>query len=89
VDPSDCLMETLVLRENQEGIRIRRSPGNYAKHLPRVLECVFLQTLCGLHDDGQAQPDSVTSNSNMRENGDQCVSSDVLGSGSQCVSSDV
>jgi hypothetical protein len=47
MDPSNCLMETLVLRENQEGIRIRRSPGDYAKHLPWVLKRVFLQTLCG------------------------------------------
>jgi hypothetical protein len=45
VDPSNCLMETLVLRENQEGVRIRRSPGDYAKHLPWDLERVFLQTL--------------------------------------------
>ncbi len=29
MDPSNCLMETLVLRENQEGIRIRRSPGTF------------------------------------------------------------
>jgi hypothetical protein len=66
MDPSNCLMETLVLRENQEGIRIRRSPGDYAKHLPWVLERVFLQTLCGLGNDEQGQ----------------CASSDVRGNGS-------
>jgi hypothetical protein len=47
MDPNNCLMATLFLRENQEEIRIRRSPGNYAKHIPQVLECVFLQTSCG------------------------------------------
>jgi hypothetical protein len=55
MDPSNCLMETLVLRENQEGIRIRRSPGDYAEHLPWVLEHVFLQTLCGPGNDEQGR----------------------------------
>ncbi len=53
MDPSNCLMEILALRENQEGIRIRRSPDNYAEHLPWVLERVFLQTLCGPANDEQ------------------------------------
>jgi hypothetical protein len=53
MDPSNCLIETLVLRENQEGIRIRRSPGGYTEHLPWVLERVFLQTLCGPGNDEQ------------------------------------
>ncbi len=65
MDPSNCLMETLALREIQEGIRIRRSPGNYAKHLPWVLERFFLQTLCGPGNDEQGR----------------CASSDVLGNG--------
>jgi hypothetical protein len=55
MNPSNCLMETLVLRENQEGIRIRRSPGDYAEHLPWVLEHVFLQTLCGPGNDEQGR----------------------------------
>jgi hypothetical protein len=29
MDPSNCLMEALVLGENQEGIRIRRSLGTF------------------------------------------------------------
>jgi hypothetical protein len=35
-DPSDCLMETLARREDQERIRIRRAtcPCDYAKCLP-------------------------------------------------------
>jgi hypothetical protein len=73
MDPSNCLMETLALRENQEGIRIRRSPGDYAEHLPWVLERVFLQTLCGPGNDEQGR----------------CASSDVRGSGGRCVSSGV
>ncbi len=65
MDPSNFLMETMVLRENQEGIRIRRSPGDYAEHLPWVLERVFLQTLCGPGNDEQGR----------------CASSDVPGNG--------
>jgi hypothetical protein len=97
------LMETLVLRENQEGIRIRRTnnPGDYAKHLPRVLERVFLQTICAQCDDGQAQPETVTRSSdrcrsshvrrssNLRGSGDRCTSSKVQGSGDWCASGDV
>ncbi len=71
MDPSNCLMKTLVLRENQEGVRIRRSPGDYTKHLPWVLGRVFQQTLCGPSDDKQGP----------------CASSDVQGDGGQCVSS--
>jgi hypothetical protein len=66
-------MEILVLRENQEGIRIRRSPGNYAEHLPWVLEYVFLQTLCGSCNHKQGR----------------CPSSDVQGNGGRCISSGV
>ncbi len=70
MDPSNCLMKTLVLRENQEGVRIRRSPGDYTKHLPWVLGRVFPQTLCGPSDDKQGR----------------CASSDVQGNGGRCVS---
>jgi hypothetical protein len=73
MDSSNCLMETLVLRENQEEIRIRRSPGDYAKHLPWVLERVFLQTLCGPCNGKQGR----------------CASSDVRGNSSRCVNGDV
>jgi hypothetical protein len=86
VDPIECLMETLVLQENQEGISIRRrrnNPGNYAKHLPEVLKRFFLQTICGWCDDGQAQPETVT------RSGDQCGSSDVRKSGDRSGSGDV
>ncbi len=41
MDPGNCLMEILALRENQEGIRIRRSPGDYVEHLPWVLKRSF------------------------------------------------
>ncbi len=34
MDPGNCLMEILALKENQEGIRIRRSPGDCVEHLP-------------------------------------------------------
>jgi hypothetical protein len=101
VDPRDCLMETLVLRENQEGIRIRRTnnPCDHAKHLPR--------TICGRCDDGQAQRETVTRSSdrcrssNVRRSsnlrgsgdvcgsGDRCASSKVRGSGDWCASGDV
>ena len=53
MDPSNWLVETLTLKENQEGIRIRRSPGDFVEHLPGVLERVFLQTLCGPGNDEQ------------------------------------
>jgi hypothetical protein len=79
MDPSNCLMETLVLRENQEGIRIRRSPGDYAKHLPWVLERVFLQTLCGPVNDEQGR----CASSDVRGNGGRCVSGDAPGSRDQ------
>jgi hypothetical protein len=72
-DPGSCLMKTLVLRENQERVRIRRSPGDYTKHLPWVLGRVFQQTLCGLSDDEQGR----------------CASSDVRGDSGRCVSSGV
>jgi hypothetical protein len=86
VDPSNCLMETPVLRENEEGIRIiRRSPGDYAKHLPWVLECVFLQTSCGSHNDEQGRCVS----SDAQENSNQRESSDVRGNGSRCMSGDL
>jgi hypothetical protein len=83
VDPSNCLMETLFLRENQEGVRIRRSPGDYAKHLPWALERVFLQTLCGPCNGEQGRCVS----SDVRGNGGRCMSGDVPGSRDQCVSS--
>jgi hypothetical protein len=53
MDPGNCLMETLALREIQEGIRIRGSPGDYVEHLPWVLKRVFLRTLCGPGNDEQ------------------------------------
>jgi hypothetical protein len=31
MDPGNCLMEILALKENQEGIRIRRSPGRLCR----------------------------------------------------------
>ncbi|MFN9908954.1 MAG: hypothetical protein ACK56F_23000, partial [bacterium] len=36
MDPSNWLVEILTLKEKQEGIRIRKSPGDYVAHLPRV-----------------------------------------------------
>jgi hypothetical protein len=81
MDPSNCLMETLVLRENQEGIRIRRSPGDNTKHLPWVLERVILQTLCGPSNDEQGQ----CASSNVRGNGGRCVSGNAPGSRDQYV----
>jgi hypothetical protein len=56
--------------EEEEGIMIRRSPGDYTKHLPWVPERVFLQTLCGLGNDKQGR----------------CASSDVGGNGGRCLS---
>jgi hypothetical protein len=73
MDPSNCLMKTLVQRENQEGVRIRRSPGDYTKHLPWVLGRVFPQTLCGPSNNEQGR----------------CASSDVRGDSGRCVSSGV
>ncbi len=89
--------ETLVHRENQEGIRIRRSPGDYAKHLPWVLERVFLQTLCGPGNDeqGRCASSDVRGNSGRRVSGsepgsrDQCVRSKARGDRGRCASSDV
>jgi hypothetical protein len=46
-------MEILTLKENQEGIRIRRSPGDYVEHLPWVLKRVFPRTLCRPVNDEQ------------------------------------
>jgi hypothetical protein len=73
MDPSNCLMKTLVQRENQEGVRIRRSPGNCTKHPPRVLGRVFPQTLCGPSNNEQGR----------------CASSDVRGDSGRRVSSGV
>jgi hypothetical protein len=73
MDPSNCLMEILTLKENQEGIRIRRSPGDYVEHLPRVLKRVFPRTLCRPVNDEQGG----------------CASSKVRGSDGQCASSGV
>ncbi len=73
MDPSNCLMEILAFRENQEGIRIRRSPCDYVEHLPWVLERVFPRTLCGPGNDEQGR----------------CASSGVRGSDGRCVSSGV
>ncbi len=83
MDPSTCLMETLVLRENQEGVRIRRSPGDYTKHLPWVLGCVFPQTLCGPSNDEQGRHAS----SDVWGNSGRCVSGNAPGSRDQCVRS--
>ncbi len=55
MSPGNCLMEILTLKENQEGIRIRRSPGDYVEHLPWVLKRVFPWTLCGPGNDEQGQ----------------------------------
>jgi hypothetical protein len=74
MDPDNCLMETLVLRENQEGVRIRRSPGDYNKHLPWVLKHVFLQ--CGPSNDEQGRGAS----SDVQGNGGRCVSGNAPGS---------
>jgi hypothetical protein len=81
MDPSNCLMETLVLRENQEGIRIRRSPGDCAKHLPWVLERVFLQTSCGPCSGEQGR----CASSDVRGNSGRCVSGNAPGSRDQYV----
>jgi hypothetical protein len=59
-------MKTLVLRENQEGVRIRTSPGDYTKHLPWVLGLVFPQTLCGPSNNEQGRCASC----NVRQSGD-------------------
>jgi hypothetical protein len=73
MSPGNCLMEILALKENQEGIRIRRSPGNYVEHLPWVLKCVFPRTLCGPVNDEQGG----------------CASSKVRGGDGRCMSSGV
>jgi hypothetical protein len=73
MDLSNCLMEILTLREDQEGIRIRRSPGDYVEHLPWVLKRVFPRTLCGPGNDEQGR----------------CACSGVRGSDGRCVSSGV
>jgi hypothetical protein len=80
VDPSNCLMETLVLRENQEGVRIRRTmpstfPGSWN---------VFLQTLCGPCNSEQGRHAS----SDVRGNCGRCVNGDMPGSRDQCGPSD-
>jgi hypothetical protein len=77
MDPSNCLMKTLVLRENQEGVRIRRSPGDYTKHLPWVLGRVFPQTLCGPSNNERGR----CASSNVRRDSGRCVSSGVRQSG--------
>jgi hypothetical protein len=79
VDPSNCLMETPVLRENQKGIRNRRTTNqsDFAQQCPRALEYVFLSTLCGPRYNRQAQPESVSMSSDVRGSCDQRVSSDV------------
>jgi hypothetical protein len=76
-------MKTLVLRENQEGVRIRRSPGDYTKHLPWVLGRAFPQTLCRLSDDEQGRCTS----SDVQGNGGRCVSGNAPGSRNQYVRS--
>jgi hypothetical protein len=81
LDPSNCLMKTLDLRENQEGLRIRRSPGDYTKHLPWVLGRVFPQTFCGPSDDEQGR----CASSNVQGNGGRCVSGNAPGSQNQYV----
>ena len=68
MDPSNCLMEILTLKEKQEGIRIRRSPGDYVAHLPRVLKKVFPRTLRRPVNDEQGG----------------CASSKVRGSDGRC-----
>jgi hypothetical protein len=73
MSPGNCLMEILALKENQEGIRIRRSPGDYVEHLSWVLKCVFPRALCGPVNDEQGG----------------CASSKVRGSNGRCVSSGV
>jgi hypothetical protein len=77
MDPSNCLMEILALRENQEGIRIRRNPGDYVELLPWVLKRIFLQTLCRPGNDEQGR----CASSEVRESGGRSVSSGVRQSG--------
>jgi hypothetical protein len=73
MDPSNCLMEILTLKQNQEGIRIRESPGDCVERLPWVLKRVFPRTLCRPVNDEQGG----------------CASSKVRGSDGRCASSGV
>jgi hypothetical protein len=77
MDPSNCLMEILTLKEKREGIRIRRSPGDYVARLPWVLEHVFPRTLCRSVNDKQGG----CASSKVRESDGQCASSGVRQSG--------
>ncbi len=78
-DPMSSIlgMEILTLKENQEGIRIRRSPGDFVEHLPRVLKKVFPQTLCRPVNDEQGG----CASSKVRGSDGRCASSGVLQSG--------